>query len=91
MRIYATVKLYEYYPSNISIHKHLSPIYETMDGWKQDITNAKSYEELPLNAQKYIKRLEEIIGVPVSIISVGANGETNHYFKQSCINMPIYT
>lgn len=68
-------KIYEYYPSNISIHKHLSPIYETMDGWKQDITNAKSYEELPLNAQKYIKRLEEIIGVPVSIISVGANRE----------------
>lgn len=68
-------KIYEYYPSNISIHKHLEPIYEIMDGWNQDITSAKTFNELPENAKKYIKRLEEIIGVQISIISVGANRE----------------
>ena len=68
-------RIYDYYPSNISLHKHLDPIYETMDGWMQDISEIKTYDELPDNAQKYIKRLEEIIGVQISIISVGANRE----------------
>ena len=64
-------RIYEFYPSNISLHQYLDPIYETMDGWNQDISGMKSYDELPENAQKYIKRLEEIIGVRISIISVG--------------------
>jgi len=66
-------RIYEYYPSNTALHKYFDPIYETMDGWMEDISNVKNYDELPENAQKYVKRLEEIIGVPVSIISVGAN------------------
>lgn len=67
--------IYEYYPTNINIHKFLEPVYETHPGWGQDITNAKSFNELPINAQKYLKRLEELVGVPVSIISVGAKRE----------------
>lgn len=66
-------KIYDYYPSNISLHQYLDPIYETMDGWNQNITGIRTYEELPENAKKYIKRLEEIVGVQISIISVGAN------------------
>lgn len=66
-------KVYDYYPSNTAVHKHLSPVYETMKGWQQDITQIKTYDELPDNAKKYIARLEEIIGVKISIISVGAN------------------
>ena len=66
-------RIYEYYPSMTSLHKYLDPIYETMDGWMQNISEIKNYEDLPENAQRYIKRLEEIIGVQISIISVGAN------------------
>lgn len=66
-------RIYEYYPSNTSLHKYLDPIYETMDGWMEDISEMNTYNELPINAQKYIKRLEELIGLPVSIISIGAN------------------
>jgi adenylosuccinate synthase len=47
------------------------PVYERMDGWKTSIGDAKSFEELPENAKRYIKRLEELIGVPVGIISTG--------------------
>lgn len=65
--------IYENYPTNVFIHKYLEPVYETHTGWKQDISSAKTWAELPQNAQKYLKRLEELIEIPVSIVSVGPN------------------
>ncbi|SFL85929.1 adenylosuccinate synthase [Halanaerobium salsuginis] len=47
------------------------PIYESWPGWQEDITNCRTFAELPENARKYIARLEELIGVPAKIISVG--------------------
>jgi adenylosuccinate synthase len=47
------------------------PHYIEMDGWDEDITHVTSYEELPLNAKKYIEKIEEILGVPVVMFSVG--------------------
>ena len=64
-------EIYDYYPTNINIHKYLEPVYETHAGWKSNISGIKKYEDLPENAKKYIKRLEELMGVPVSIVSVG--------------------
>jgi len=46
-------------------------IYETVPGWKEDISKARSFEELPANAQSYIKRIEAAAGVPVKWIGVG--------------------
>ena len=68
-------KVYEYYPTNVNIHKYLEPVYETHAGWMEDITNCKTYDELPQNAKKYLARLEELIGVKITIISVGPNRE----------------
>ena len=45
--------------------------YITLPGWKEDITKVKSYEELPINAQKYIEKIEEIVGIKVVMFSVG--------------------
>ena len=64
-------KIYDYYPTNIFIHKYLKPVYETFKGWKSDISNIKDYNDLPENFKIYMKRIEDIIGCPVSIISVG--------------------
>ncbi len=50
-------------------------IYETLPGWQEDISGVTSYEKLPVNAQKYIARVEELLGVPVSIVSVGPGRE----------------
>jgi len=47
------------------------PTYESMDGWKTPISEARTFEDLPQNAKRYVKRLEELIGVPVNIISTG--------------------
>ncbi len=66
-----TGEITEYYPTDVFTHKDYEPVYETMQGWKQDITGIKDYNNLPENTKKYIARLEELIGAPVSIVSVG--------------------
>ena len=59
------------YPTNVYTHYDWEPIYETHQGWNKSISNCKSYDELPQNAKKYLKRLEELLGIKISIISVG--------------------
>lgn len=50
---------------------HVEPVYETLPGWEEDITAAKSWDDLPDNARDYLKRIEELSGVPVGLVSVG--------------------
>ncbi len=66
-----TGEIFDYYPTNVNIHEYLEPVYETHAGWKTDISGMKKYEELPENAKKYLARLEELMGVRISIVSVG--------------------
>ena len=75
-------KIYNYYPTNVFIHKYLEPVYEEIDGWCEDISNVKTYDELPNNAKKYLKRLEDLIGVPITIISVGPDREQTIILEQ---------
>lgn len=58
-------------PATIGALERVKPVYEELDGWTEDITGARSFDELPLNAQKYIKRIGELTGVPVGVVSVG--------------------
>lgn len=51
------------------------PIYETYPGWKQTTSHISSYQELPLNAKAYLKRIEELCGANISILSVGPDRE----------------
>lgn len=74
-------KIYNHYPTNVYMHKYLEPIYESHKGWKEDISKCTKYDELPLNAKKYLTRLEELIGVKISIISVGPNREQTIILK----------
>ncbi len=64
-------KTIEHFPASLETLGKCEPVYEIMDGWQDDITGCTSYDELPLNAKKYIDRIEELIGVPIKIISVG--------------------
>ena len=68
-------KIYNDYPTNINMHKYLKPVYETYKGWKQDISKAKSLNDLPENAKAYLNKLEELVGIPIKIISVGPDRE----------------
>ncbi|WP_283139697.1 adenylosuccinate synthase [Rhizohabitans arisaemae] len=50
---------------------HATPIYEEFPGWQQDITGATTFEDLPANAQAYVRALEKMVGAPISAIGVG--------------------
>ncbi len=64
-------KRIDHIPASITEYEKCKPIYIEVDGWKEDITGVTSFEELPINAQNYIKKIEEVVGIPVKIFSVG--------------------
>jgi adenylosuccinate synthase len=63
------------FPYQGAILARCQPIYEEMDGWTEDISGARTYDELPPQARAYVARLEELAGVPIDIISVGPKRE----------------
>ena len=64
-------------PVNQSDFHHAVPIYEYLDGWWEDISHARTVEELPANARAYVQRVEELSGARISAIGVGpARDET---------------
>ncbi len=64
-------QILEYPPALMEDWEKCEPIYETLPGWKQDITACTRWEELPPNCQAYVKRFGEIIGCPVGSVGVG--------------------
>ncbi|MGM0367284.1 MAG: adenylosuccinate synthase [Actinomycetota bacterium] len=64
-------KVFTNHPNHQTILHKCEPIYEEVDGWKEDISGVKTFENLPENAKRYIKKIEEILKVPVSMVSVG--------------------
>lgn len=64
-----------HYPANLKDVQRVTPIYEELPGWSEDITGIKSREELPANAENYLKRVEELIGVPLYTFAVGPSNE----------------
>ncbi len=61
------------FPSDLNTCGPITPIYESWPGWTTPTKGAKSYHQLPVEAQRYIKRLEEVSGVPVGLISTGSD------------------
>ncbi len=61
----------DYFPGNIDELKRVKPIYKTFPGWKQDVTGARSLDDLPTAAISYAHELEKLIGRPIEFISVG--------------------
>jgi adenylosuccinate synthase len=62
-------------PADLHNRTDLKPVYEELAGWQEDITGARSAEELPANCRHYIRRVEELVGVPVASLSVGPGRE----------------
>ncbi len=63
------------FPYQGTVLARCQPMYEEMDGWTEEISEARTYDELPPQARAYVARLEELAGVPVDIISVGPERE----------------
>lgn len=60
-------------PADLKTLSSVEVVYETMPGWTEDISMVKSFEELPVNAQKYVLRVQELLEVPIRWIGVGPN------------------
>ncbi|MBK1810872.1 adenylosuccinate synthase [Clostridium sp. YIM B02505] len=61
----------DYFPASLEDLAKCEPVYEEFDGWDESVADARSYEELPENAKKYLTRIEEITDTKISIVSVG--------------------
>jgi len=59
------------FPPRTEMAAECRPVYEEMPGWKTDTTGARRYEDLPAGARAYLKRLEELTGTRIGIVSVG--------------------
>ena len=64
-------ELHEELPANQSTFHKAEPVWEELPGWAEEITDTTSFEDLPANARAYVRLLEELGGVPVSVVSVG--------------------
>jgi adenylosuccinate synthase len=68
-------KTIDYFPASIAALEKCQPVYEELAGWEKPTSNARKFKDLPQNAQRYVKRLEELIGCEASLISVGKHRE----------------
>jgi adenylosuccinate synthase len=60
---------YDYVPAGMTAQAEIEPIYETAEGWRESTRGVRSWADLPATAIKYIRRLEELIGAPVALLS----------------------
>jgi adenylosuccinate synthase len=68
-------KTYDYLPAGTTAQAELKPIYESLPGWRENTRGARSWADLPATAIKYIRRLEELIGAPVALLSTSPERE----------------
>ncbi|MFQ5340629.1 MAG: adenylosuccinate synthase [Anaerolineae bacterium] len=59
------------YVPDTATQEEVVPVYETWPGWMSDTTSARNWEDLPLNAQQYLRRIEQLAGAPIRYVSVG--------------------
>ncbi|MDP7619910.1 MAG: adenylosuccinate synthase [Dehalococcoidia bacterium] len=67
----------EYPPSGMTVLLRCEPILEQLEGWQQSTNDFRHFQDLPDNARTYVHRLEELIGAPVSMLSVGPRRDEN--------------
>jgi len=60
-----------YFRADMDILAEVEPVYETLPGWRGNISGCRKFGELPPEAQQYIKRIEQLIGAPINMVSVG--------------------
>ena len=64
-------KIIKNFSNNSEILENCEPVYEELNGWNENLDGIKNFEDLPENAKKYIKRIEELMEIPISIVSIG--------------------
>ncbi|HMD64302.1 MAG TPA: adenylosuccinate synthase [Stellaceae bacterium] len=68
-------EVYDYVPAGTTAQAEIAPVYEVAEGWQESTRGARSWADLPATAIKYIRRLEELIGAPVALLSTSPERE----------------
>jgi len=65
----------DYLPAGERAQARLEPVYETIEGWRESTAGARSWADLPAQAIKYVRRIEELVGCPVALLSTSPKRE----------------
>ena len=65
----------DYLPASEHAQARVEPVYETVEGWQAETARARSWAELPAQAIKYVRRVEELVGCPVALLSTSPERE----------------
>ena len=68
-------KALDYLPASATTQARLEPVYESIEGWKASTHGARSWAQLPAAAVRYVRRIEELIGCPVAVLSTSPERE----------------
>ncbi|KAA6205507.1 MAG: adenylosuccinate synthase [Candidatus Tokpelaia sp.] len=71
----------DYMPASIDQQNRLKPLYETLPGWKESTAGARRFADLPAQAVHYVRRIEELVAAPVTLVSTGADREDTILIK----------
>jgi adenylosuccinate synthase len=74
-------KLIDEFPASVKVMQRAEPVYEEMDGWEQTLDRARKFTELPPSAQRYVRRIEEVVGTEIILVSVGPGREQTILLK----------
>lgn len=77
-------EIIEHYPASLKLVSECEAVYEELPGWSEDISGAKTLDDLPENTRRYVERVAELTGIPIAIFSVGRNREQTNPVR------PIY-
>ena len=75
----------EHFPSHVDDLKKAVPVYESLPGWQEDLSTIRSYDALPAAATGYLARISQLLGRPVSIVSVGPDREQTIFCDRSAL------
>jgi adenylosuccinate synthase len=81
-------RVFYHVPSNLEILKRSEPVYEELSGWKTEVTGARTFEDLPTKARRYLKRIEKLTGTKISTISVGSERDETVGVKSPFLKRP---
>jgi adenylosuccinate synthase len=80
-------------PASLKVLEECRPVYETLPGWVETISGIKRFSQLPKNVKSYLRRIEELTGVPIDIVSVGPDRDQtivirNPYARKTAARKP---
>jgi adenylosuccinate synthase len=72
-----------HFPSHVDDVRRVVPVYETLPGWREEVTACRTMDQLPANARAYLRRIGELVGRPIEMVSVGPEREQTIVAKKA--------